>query len=180
LTTYADLDWDLLLPVEDRIPVEVLKTKIPGVRWDRLQGSGVRVPDESAQELDRLWEEYVNMSPFRSPEEPTGSFAEGSVHRVEVNRYERDRRARSACIAHYGTACVVCGFEFERVYGTLGRGFIHVHHLTELSTVGTGHIVDPIKDLRPICPNCHAMAHREVPALSIEELRNRLCASQDA
>jgi len=30
--------------------------------------------------------------------------------------------------------------------------------------------VDPINDLRPVCPNCHAMLHRKKPPLTIEEL----------
>ena len=34
--------------------------------------------------------------------------------------------------------------------------------------------MDPIKDLRPVCPNCHAMLHRAVPALSIDDIRGRL------
>jgi 5-methylcytosine-specific restriction protein A len=175
-TTYADLTWDLLLPVEDRIPVDVLKTKVRSVRWDRLQGSGVLLAEQSEQQLDRLWDDYASASVFRSPEEPTGRFSEGAVRRVEVNRYERDRRARAACIAHHGTVCSVCGFDFEESYGTLGRGFIHVHHLTEISAVGSAYKVDPIKDLRPICPNCHAMVHRALPALSINALRKRLRA----
>ncbi len=65
-------------------------------------------------------------------------------------------------------------FDFERSYGALGRGFIHVHHLTEISAVAPAYEVDPIKDLRPICPNCHAMVHREVPALPIAKLRRGL------
>src|SRR5262245_50754507 len=173
-TTYADLAWDLLLPVEDRISVEVLKAEVRDVRWDRLQGSGVLISDHSERELDRLWEDNVSGSVFRSPEEPTGRFPEGAVRRVEVNRYERDQRARAACIAHHGTACSVCGFDFEKSYGVLGRGFIHVHHLTEISAIGPTYKIDPIKVLRPVCPNCHAMVHRGVPALSISELRKRL------
>jgi len=66
--------------------VEVLKTKVREVRWDRLQGSGVLVSDQSELQLDRLWDEYVNASVFRSPEEPIGRFPEGAVRRVEVNR----------------------------------------------------------------------------------------------
>ncbi|MDB9470225.1 hypothetical protein PN480_18680 [Dolichospermum circinale CS-1225] len=32
--------------------------------------------------------------------------------------------------------------------------------------------VDPIKDLRPVCPNCHAMIHRRLPPLSIDEIKS--------
>ena len=74
------------------------------------------------------------------------------------------------------------GFDFGEVYGELGEGFIHVHHLLDLSTIGEEYEVDPIKDLHPVCPNCHAMLHREVPAMSIKKLRrasNRLLDSAD-
>ncbi len=36
----------------------------------------------------------------------------------------------------------------------MGEGFIHVHHLKPLSEVGYEYRVDPIRDLRPVCPNC--------------------------
>ena len=56
----------------------------------------------------------------------------------------------------------------------MADGYIHVHHLRPLSEVGEAHAVDPIKDLRPVCPNCHAVLHRRVPVFSIEELRTLL------
>ena len=48
---------------------------------------------------------------------------------------------------------------------------IHVHHLRPLAAQGTEYELDPIEDLRPACPNCHAMLHARPDALSIEELR---------
>jgi predicted HNH restriction endonuclease len=89
---------------------------------------------------------------------------------VTVNDYERNRAARQACIAHYGCRCLPCGFDFEMFYGELGREFIHVHHIRPLSTVDHEYEVDPVQDLRPVCPNCHAMLHRREPPLRIEEL----------
>jgi 5-methylcytosine-specific restriction protein A len=53
----------------------------------------------------------------------------------------------------------------------LGEGFIHVHHLKPLAQIGEQYELDPINDLRPVCPNCHAMLHRASPALSIDALR---------
>src|SRR5690606_11761611 len=103
-----------------------------------------------------------------------GEYREGSVRQVLVNAYERDRAARQACIRHYGLACTVCGLMFEERYGPLGAGFIHVHHVVPLSQLGSGYELDPIRDLRPVCPNCHAMLHRQRPPLSIEELRGIL------
>lgn len=99
---------------------------------------------------------------------------EGALARVLSSRYERDRIARSRCIEHYGAECIVCGFSFERTYGDIGAGFIHVHHLVPLSETGGEYHVDPIRDLRPVCPNCHAMLHRGEVPVSIESLRARL------
>jgi len=63
---------------------------------------------------------------------------------------------------------------FAERYGEIGDRFIHVHHLREISSVGAEYVVDPVEDLRPLCPNCHAMAHRRKPALSVSELRSLL------
>jgi 5-methylcytosine-specific restriction protein A len=70
--------------------------------------------------------------------------------------------------------CTACGFNFEAAYGTLGEVFIHVHHIIPIGAVGDEYSVDPVKDLVPICPNCHAMIHRVNPPLTIEQLRNIL------
>jgi 5-methylcytosine-specific restriction protein A len=41
-----------------------------------------------------------------------------------------------------------------------------------LAQVGGEYQVDPIADLRPVCPNCHAMLHSRRPTpLSIAELK---------
>lgn len=101
-------------------------------------------------------------------------YAEGATRTVSVNVYERSSVARAKCIGYYGCACVVCGFDFEAVYGDMDKGFIHVHHLRSLSAVSREYQVDPIEDLRPACPNCHAMLHRSEPALSIKKLRSNI------
>ncbi|MFC1706605.1 HNH endonuclease [Planctomycetota bacterium] len=100
-----------------------------------------------------------------------GCFIEGASRTIAVNAYERCAKARAACIQHHGTNCSVCGFSFQSMYGTIGAGFIHVHHLTPLSTLKKEYVVDPIRDMRPVCANCHAVIHRAEPALAIEELK---------
>lgn len=101
----------------------------------------------------------------------TESLFEGIPKTVLVNSYERNPIARTKCIDHYGVQCVVCGFDFEKTYGDIGKGFIHVHHLTQLSDIGQGYEVDPVNDLRPVCPNCHAMLHKRNPPYTIDELK---------
>jgi 5-methylcytosine-specific restriction protein A len=102
---------------------------------------------------------------------PNRSYLEGSAVRVLVNRYERDRRAREDCIAHHGAVCAVCEFDFSRVYGQLGEGFIHTHHVVPLASVGRSYEVDGRRDLIPVCPNCHAMLHTGATPPSVERLR---------
>ena len=65
-----------------------------------------------------------------------------------------------------------CGFDFEREYGKIGEGFIHVHHIVSVASVGKEYKIDPVKDLRPVCANCHAMLHRKSPVpYTISELK---------
>ncbi len=135
---------------------------------------------EVAEALEILgWVTPESFSSITFPDEvnETTVFREGAVCKVSVNAYERSPQARQRCIAHYGTSCFVCGFNFGQVFGELGKGFIHVHHLCSISEIAKEYEVDPIKDLRPVCPNCHAMIHRRSPPLSIEELQSWLSSS---
>jgi 5-methylcytosine-specific restriction protein A len=99
-------------------------------------------------------------------------FSEGQAHSIVANVFERNARARAACLRHHDFSCKICDFDFEKVYGDLGRNFIHVHHLKSLSKIRKGYKVDPIKDLWPVCPNCHAILHRKTPALKVSELKS--------
>jgi len=121
----------------------------------------------------------AHISDIILPEEVSqySKYSEGSVKQIYVNVYERNLPARQKCIEYYGANCYVCGFQFARVYGKIGEGFIHVHHLKSLSEIGQEYEVDPIKDLRPVCPNCHSMLHRRKPAYSIEQLKNFIAKS---
>lgn len=145
-----------------------LKFTAPGF-LDQQTLRGVRqLTPESAELLDSLIDEPA--PPADPTEVPKGTYPEGATKRVVVDAYERNPAARRACIAHYGTCCQVCGFDFGQTYGELGEGFIHVHHLNQLSEIGEEYQVDPVEDLRPVCPNCHAMLHQQRPPLSIAEL----------
>lgn len=106
------------------------------------------------------------------PIEPTRiGEAEGGAKQVLVTRYERSSINRSACIELHGTRCKVCGFDFERFYGGLGRGFIEVHHTEMVATLAPGTILSPETDLVPVCGNCHAMLHRRTPPFTVDELK---------
>lgn len=106
---------------------------------------------------------------------------EGAKKTLIVNQYERNPEARRQCIKARGCYCHVCGLDFAEKYGEIGEGFIHVHHLVPLSSIGKDYVVDPIKDLIPVCPNCHAMLHRTVSGhlMSIEELQSALLSKTE-
>lgn len=99
---------------------------------------------------------------------------EGAYSKIRVNKYERNQRARRLCIQHFGPICAVCNLLFSDFYGEIGQDFIHVHHLVPLSSINDSYTVDPISDLRPVCPNCHAMLHKSNPPFTIDELKQML------
>ncbi|MBP8083121.1 MAG: HNH endonuclease [Spirochaetes bacterium] len=98
-------------------------------------------------------------------------FHEGATSQITINAYERNGNARKACLNHYGYSCIICGFNFEEKYGEIGKEYIHVHHNKPLSEIKKEYQIDPIADLIPICPNCHAMIHCSQPDLTIEQLK---------
>lgn len=105
---------------------------------------------------------------------------EGARKTVLVNKYERNPRNRASCIAYYGTFCQGCGLDFGKLYGPAGDGFIHVHHLVPVSEIGNGYVINPIKDLVPLCPNCHAAAHLKNPPYLLEELRELIRSNRNS
>jgi 5-methylcytosine-specific restriction endonuclease McrA len=112
-------------------------------------------------------------APEEIPSSPT-EYVEGAVRSILVNAYERNRRAREKCIQHYGRTCVVCGFDFRARYGQAAAGYIQIHHVVPIARIRKEYRLNPIADLRPVCPNCHAVIHRREPAFSIDEVKRML------
>lgn len=112
------------------------------------------------------------------PEVLPGSpdITEGLRITIFVNKYERSSVARAMCIEHHGARCAICEFDFEQMYGLFGKGFIHVHHLIPIHSIGKEYKINYRKDLMPVCPNCHAMLHRKPAGRepSIEELKQAI------
>lgn len=105
------------------------------------------------------------------PEEYTGRL-EGQTILVQALRRARSIINRQRAIECHGVICAVCGFDFEKMYGSLGRGFIEIHHLTPLGEADEEVTVNPKTDLIPLCANCHRMVHRgKEGVLNPDELR---------
>jgi 5-methylcytosine-specific restriction protein A len=103
---------------------------------------------------------------------------EGAASQILVDSYERSQSARKECLGAYGVCCVVCNFDFGNVYGDNAKGFIHVHHIKPLADIGERYEVDAIEDLRPVCPNCHAVIHMRSPPHSIDEVKGMIRSNQ--
>lgn len=153
---WKQLSWSLKVsPLEINTEDEALTDRLINTWTERFVGSVLALSP-----LEEI--EYIN---------DVYGLPEGAKMQVTVNRYERNRINRSLCLTHHGTTCKVCDFDFNKTYGKVGEGFIHVHHLTPVSQLGTDYVINPIKDLIPVCPNCHYMLHRNKPPLSIDELK---------
>lgn len=99
-------------------------------------------------------------------------YKDGAIKQYYGKRYERNPVNRKKAIEIHGLSCVICGFNFEEVYGERGKDFIEVHHVKPLSTIGKEVDIDPKEDLVPVCSNCHRMIHRRKDeVLTVEELK---------
>ncbi len=99
---------------------------------------------------------------------------EGNLQRIYVNKYERSRLNRAICLELYGFVCSACNLRMADVYGPIGEGVIHVHHIEPVSMMDAPRVLNPATDLVPLCPNCHVIVHRTNPPLSIAELRDSI------
>ncbi|CAM3419920.1 HNH endonuclease [Macrococcoides canis] len=102
-------------------------------------------------------------------------YKEGKIIQQYGTRYERNPNLRKKAIEIHGVTCKGCGFNFEEVYGEIGKEFIEIHHIKPMYSIKEEIIVDPNTDLVPLCSNCHNMVHRkkEQP-LTIEELKQTI------
>ena len=185
LANYVQVHFDTIIdPGNDSIfPIELLQDGIySSVNWTP-QASGMSIPDDVTEQLEKDWAKFLNreipvyQSVYPDEIDSTVTFQEGTPKQVTVNIYERNPEARAICIQKYGAICSVCEIDFGKKYGEIGKGFIHVHHLKPLS-IRKGYELNPIYDLRPVCPNCHAMLHKRKPEpYTIDELKNFLKAN---
>lgn len=136
------------------------------------QVSGREVKE--GQKLELEWFKRTQSASPETVEQISRNLREGKEFYKISKYYERSRDAREACLKEFGYSCKICNFNFYEKYGEIGKNYIHVHHIVPLSEVGKSYIIDPKKDLIPICPNCHSMIHRSQKILSPEELKNSL------
>ena len=165
---------------EPILTLSTLVSELGGpAKWWTPQRLSTHIEDEIADGLKKLWEPIADWHrskarmPFRLPEEDVdeATLIEGGRRRIVVNAFERNPMARRLCIAHHGSTCAVCDVDLRTVYGPVATDLVHVHHRVPQSKIRKSHRVDPVKDLVPVCPNCHAVIHRHDPPYEIPEMR---------
>lgn len=95
---------------------------------------------------------------------------EGRLTEAKVLRRQRNRKARQKCLEDSGYTCYVCGFNFEKVYGEIGKKFLEVHHTKPLKTYDDEHPI-PQSELCALCSNCHSMVHRKREVMDVDKLK---------
>lgn len=137
----------------------------PSIKFTKIFGNTYEV---EFIELDLLNDENIN--PLETIEIENG--LEGKRKKIYTTKYERSSENRKKAIQIHGTRCMVCDFDFEEVYGELGKDFIEVHHTKPLSSLEQEIVINPKEDLVCLCSNCHRMIHRRRDKiLSVEELK---------
>ena len=150
------------------------------IRWARQELVAQNVIDTTKTAGRGIWQlSNTELRPIIAKADEittTEKYLEGAATTVLVNSYERNNRARTACLSHFGYKCQICTFDFQASYGAIGQEAIHVHHLVPLSEIDKEYEIDPIKDLLPVCPNCHYIIHRRAPPFAPHEVRAMLKA----
>lgn len=166
------------------LSVEPLELSVWPVKWTSidisLRKSAIVIDPENEESIikiinpwiDRFFGIIVALLPLEEESLSIDSCGEeeGAEFEFKSKRYERSKINRAACIEIHGLNCHICGTNFESTYGELGKGFIHVHHITPVSTMESSYVIKPGTDLIPVCPNCHSMLHRESPPVTIDRL----------
>ena len=132
--------------------------KVDGTPYKEGRNQGAKLFDETNPNFHVLMSKLNSTDPTEIKD--TTGIREGSVRKVYVNAYERNQTARRQCIETYGCCCYACGFNFGKIYGSEFNGMIQVHHKVPLNTIGEEYEVDAVKDLVPLCPNCHFAIHK--------------------
>ncbi len=139
----------------------------PLMRFEKLS--------ESKYSVDLILANVIRTDVEEEIQQEAETRPEGEVKTYYGKRYERDPSNRRRAIAFHGLRCAACGFDFEETYGVRGAGFIEIHHNKPLAEVGAPQLIDPEKDLIPLCANCHRMVHRyRDHVITLEELKETI------
>lgn len=127
---------------------------------------------ETQDEVWRLFQNHlcVNITnQIYIPKDPVGVFGEFEGDKIVREHIRQELTRRNSKIVQLAKIqalkkgngkilCECCDFDFLKVYGNHGVGFIECHHKIHVST---GQRITVLEDLALVCSNCHRMLHRK-------------------
>lgn len=132
--------WKVLKSVDVPFPIR----RFPRIAWLKLDGS-VRLDALAPDTADLYSDGGVTLRQHREVER-------NPQLRIQAREYWTKRQGGRI-------RCWACGFDFEKVYGKRGRGFIEMHHDEPLAEWPERRM-KAVTELVPVCSNCHRMLHR--------------------
>lgn len=152
------------------------------VVWKDYAGQRDRLADD-ARAIRVIVETAVEGEVAKLPVGEPYEGEEGGVVLRLHKRYERDRKLvaekRKAALIAGELACEACSFDFKAAYGSLGEGYIEVHHTKPVHSLVAG-TKTKLADLALLCANCHRIAHRRRTPLSVDEIKGILAKASKA
>lgn len=116
---------------------------------------------------------YEHRTEYKVDDITDQEYEEGERKIKEISYFKRNPKLVEEAKKHYGYNCQVCGFNFEKNYGDIGKNYIECHHKNPLSE-RDDNFHSTIQDVCMLCSNCHRMIHGSIPALSLDELKDNL------
>ncbi len=158
---------------EERIPYFRLIHEDLEYGWELVEN--LQIAMENLGWLDEYEKDHntINLE-FETSRLVDKLYREGKLVPVYVNKYERDRSLRDACLSEKKDKCLGCEINFKEAYGEDIPNIIHVHHIRPLGQIKAEEYKNPVVDLIPLCPNCHAVVHATKELMSLDQLRSRL------
>jgi len=127
--------------------------------WDDLKNSLTTIYKKSTEEKQKIdvFDENICIQ-------------EGAKKLIEAKVYERSTKLRKEAIKYYEKNgkiyCDICNFNFDNFYGhKIGEKYIEIHHIKPIFKYENEELEKTIKkalkNVVPVCSNCHRMIHRD-------------------
>lgn len=97
-------------------------------------------------------------------------------HASDTMQLDYKERIKKECLDYYGAICDICGFDYGYTYGESYEHYIGVHNVTGVEGDEILPDTDPIKDIIPICHNCHHIIHSKTPPIPVDKMRKMIKA----
>ena len=138
-------------------------------RMRQVIGRGLRSADAECSIIicDPRWSKIESFIPLRFQQawDEKRTYSEGAVLQVTLSKAERDGYLRKAALKKYGLVCHVCDWKPKT------PNQIQIHHL---DPIAEGERKTTLDDVRPLCGNCHLLAHSVRPPLTLEQMKDIL------